>query len=134
MAPLGLVALDGADDDGGTLYVLMDDGRPILTAAWPQPLMQYASDHGREVVRLPCWGGAPVDDIPDMPRRRPMTDMLTDLNPGRERDDDRPTVGQIVQALADTRVLIAELERHVEEERDNLARILDELEPYAKGA
>ena len=47
-----IVALDGADDDGGTLYVLYDETGELLTSsAWPQPLEQYARLAGFAVVR-----------------------------------------------------------------------------------
>ena len=47
-----MVALDGADDDGGTLYVLYDeDGQLVSSCAWPQPLEQYARLAGFTVVR-----------------------------------------------------------------------------------
>jgi hypothetical protein len=59
LAPFGLVAMDGADDDGGTLYALLDGGRPILSAPWPHPLHAYAAEHGREVVRVTAYTGAP---------------------------------------------------------------------------
>lgn len=156
MAPYGLVAMDGADDDGGTLYALIDGGRPILTAAWPQPLEKYAADRGRPVVRLPAYAGVLDDRTTTTPRRHPVPDMMDDLNPTtripyREDESDlaggpldahaeqiayqeQPTFAQIVQALTDTRALIGELERHIEEERENLALMLDELEPFAKGA
>jgi hypothetical protein len=71
LEPYGLVAVDGADDDGGTLYVLLDAGRAVLSAAWPHPLHQYAAQQGRSVERLPAWDGRPDDH----------RDMLADLDP-----------------------------------------------------
>ncbi len=191
MTPYGLVALDGADEDGGTLYALLDEGRPVLSAAWPQPLHQYAAERGREVVRLPAWAGAVTDDVRTPRRRRPMTEMLQDLSPtasprckvdgcdgepvsrlgpyaglcdthrgerkatrpaGRGRrlvaveaapvEDVEPveavdveplTLADAMRALTDTVALVRELERHIEEERGNLAVILDELRALALG-
>lgn len=54
--PYLIAAYDGADDDGGTLYVLLDDDgekwTPLLTASWPMPLEHYAATVGRAVRRV----------------------------------------------------------------------------------
>ena len=127
--PFGLVAIDGADHDGGTLYALLDNGRPVLTAAWPMPLEQHAAREGRGFVRLPAYDGQLLD-ITTKPRRRPMTAMNDDLSPRRRLAErgEILTVDQVQDALAATRALIGELERHLAEERDNLAQILAELQ------
>jgi hypothetical protein len=54
-----LVAIDGADDDGGTLYVLYDaEQRMVAGACWPQVLEQIAQRAGALVKRaLPTTGG-----------------------------------------------------------------------------
>lgn len=67
MPPFSLMALDGADDDGGTLYVLLDDDQPVLAAGWPMPLEEYAARHGRDVRRVPSplGGDRPADYGPD---------------------------------------------------------------------
>ena len=45
-----IVAADGADLDGGTLYTLLDEtGCPVASAAWPQPLEAIAAS------RLDVW-------------------------------------------------------------------------------
>lgn len=47
-----VTAYDGADDDGGTLYVLSDlDGRIVSSSAWPTPLERIAALEGYPVVR-----------------------------------------------------------------------------------
>jgi hypothetical protein len=45
---------DGADDDGGTLYVLRDDKGEVLAGhAWPMPLERLAASRGARVEYLP---------------------------------------------------------------------------------
>lgn len=79
-APFGLMALDGADDDGGTLYVLYDGDRPVLSAAWPMPLEAHAARHGRTVERVqpiaPAldWGPDDFDD-----HRELMADLMAEV-------------------------------------------------------
>ena len=55
--PFTIVAQDGADDDGGTLYVLYDDAQRVITAAsWPQPLERIAYITGH-TVSYSSYGG-----------------------------------------------------------------------------
>jgi hypothetical protein len=78
LEPLTIVAQDGADDDGGTLYTLFDDdGEPILSAAWPQPLETHARLLGRETRRGLSWTGA-SEDGPRITRRPRMSEGLID--------------------------------------------------------
>lgn len=79
--PFTMLALDGADDDGGTLYVLLDQGVPVTAAAWPMPLEKLAADHGRDVVRLARPDDYGPDDADD---EREMLDELMNRLPGRE--------------------------------------------------
>ena len=47
-----IIAQDGADDDGGTLYTLYDDlFRIVAAAAWPQPLEEIAAERGYSTRR-----------------------------------------------------------------------------------
>ena len=48
---LELVAIDDADEDGGTLYVLYDGRVPVKAASWPMPLEAWARENGRAVRR-----------------------------------------------------------------------------------
>jgi hypothetical protein len=57
--PYFIVAQDGADDDGGTLYVLYDGQRVITAASWPQPLEDIAFAVNRPVKRCTLRGGEP---------------------------------------------------------------------------
>lgn len=64
-----MVAIDGADDDGGTLYVLYDEhGRQITGSAWPQPLEAIAQLAGFPVKRTLSWPGVSSDC--EVPRGR----------------------------------------------------------------
>ena len=48
-----IIAVDGADEDGGTLYVLYNrDGEVRAAAAWPQPL-ELSAASPLHVVRRP---------------------------------------------------------------------------------
>jgi hypothetical protein len=70
MAHYTLTAIDGADDDGGTLYVLYDDeGRMLGGAAWPQPLEQLARLHGFAVVRQTYHTDRTDNEVPTARRR-----------------------------------------------------------------
>lgn len=63
--PYTIVAQDGDDDDGGTLYYLIDDLNRVVTAsAWPQPLEQIAHIVGHPVLRA-TYGGGADDGIDD---------------------------------------------------------------------
>lgn len=73
----GLVAIDGADDDGGTLYVLhVTAGRPVLSAAWPQPLERFAADQGATVEPVSAYRGPDYgpDDFDD--ERELLADLM----------------------------------------------------------
>jgi hypothetical protein len=59
--PYRIVAVDGADDDGGTMYYLYDAGRVIAASAWPQPLERIAYITGHSVFSA-TWGGGEPDD------------------------------------------------------------------------
>lgn len=60
--PYRLVAQDGADDNGGTLYVLYDQyGRIVSSSAWPQPLERLAWERGHAVCQS-TWRGEPDHD------------------------------------------------------------------------
>jgi hypothetical protein len=62
--PFKIIAQDGGDDDGGTLYILLDDtDRTIAAASWPQPLERIAHIVGHPVFRGTHGGGEP--DIED---------------------------------------------------------------------
>lgn len=65
-----LAAHDGADDDGGTLYVLYaDTGEtwlPVKTASVPQPLEAWAAAMGRAVRRVSPLGADDVDYLRDV--------------------------------------------------------------------
>jgi hypothetical protein len=63
--PYTIVAQDGDDDDGGTVYYLYDDLRRVIGAsAWPQPLEEIAHITGHPVLRA-TWGGGADDGIDD---------------------------------------------------------------------
>jgi hypothetical protein len=48
-----ILAQDGADEDGGTIYYLIDsDDRVLAASAWPQPLENIAHVTGHPVFRM----------------------------------------------------------------------------------
>lgn len=62
--PFTILAQDGGDEDGCTMYYLLDDRQRTLAAsAWPQPLEQIAHMTGHPVFRATYGGGEP--DIED---------------------------------------------------------------------
>lgn len=64
-----LVAIDGADDDGGTLYVLYDEHGCIVSgASWPHPLEALAHAAGLPLRRLTYSTERADCDVP-APRR-----------------------------------------------------------------
>ena len=76
MSDLTILAVDDADDDGGTLYVLYDGPLALHAASWPHPLEAYAAKHGRGVTRaayVPTLAGEC-----EPPRRKEKT-MVDDL-------------------------------------------------------
>lgn len=67
-----LVAIDGADHDGCTLYVMHGfDGEPLLSSSWPQPLEHVAKQAGIELRVLrairPDEVEIDLDDQEDLP-------------------------------------------------------------------
>jgi len=61
----GTWAIQAVDfaDDGGTLYTLFDETRrPVLAAAWPQPLEAVAAVYGFVTTRLPSVTEATPDE------------------------------------------------------------------------
>lgn len=64
-----LAALDGADEDGGTLYVLYDDDGhgwvPLKVASVPQPLERYAATMGRAIRRVFPAASSSYDHLAD---------------------------------------------------------------------
>jgi hypothetical protein len=94
LEPWVIVAQDGADDDGGTLYTLFDENGGVVTAAaWPHPLEEWALKAGRATVRGTSWTGATVEiPIGTKRRRRKMEEHeLDELDrelDELEKDDD----------------------------------------------
>lgn len=83
-------ALDGADDDGGTLYVLYDEAENLVTgAAWPQPLERLAEQAGFPVKRAVYVDVLASDcDVPDP--RRMYSDLLERVREAAEQSRERP--------------------------------------------
>ncbi len=66
-----ITAIDGADDDGCTLYVLHDEqGRQVTGAAWPHPLEALAEQAGFPVRRAMYVDALATDcEVPEHNRR-----------------------------------------------------------------
>lgn len=83
-----LLTIDGADHDGGTLYVLFDeDGDMMLGCAWPQPLERIAREAGAK-VRHETYRSDVLDAEP--PRKRDIMDFEDRMIQAIERGDCSP--------------------------------------------
>jgi hypothetical protein len=62
-----IVTVDGADDDGCTLYVLHDEHMQVITScAWPQPLERVAEGLGATIAYGPTLGLHELEHDPPM--------------------------------------------------------------------
>lgn len=83
-----MAAFDGADDDGGTLYVLYDEsGRQITGSAWPQPLEAIAKLAGFS-VRVSSYAPSDRSDCEVPGGRRPKLTLASHLMQQLPDDDD----------------------------------------------
>ena len=104
LEPWVIVAQDGADEDGGTLYTLFDEhGNVQVSAAWPHPLEERALLAGRATVRGPSWTGA-TTEIPEGKRRRKRMENERARSMSDDRRSGQTDGGAPVERLDETLV------------------------------